>query len=172
MANIDLTNYYRKRNEKLSFVDSNIVLNKQETELEIYSDIALDLEFSNIKSKKLNARESDNDLVKIKNKEAVMTSLRNILNTTKNSRLLNPDIEFDLRSYLFDSLNSTTAWFIGYEICSRITIYEPRVVVENINVAVDWDSDCYIIDLTVSIPSLNTTITLSSLLNKDEGLVF
>lgn len=171
MANIDLTNYYRRRNEKLSPVDSNIILNKKETDPEIYSDVALDLEFSNIKAKEINAKESDYDLIKITNKEAVITSLRNILNTTKNSRILDPDIEFDLRSYLFDGLDATRAWFIGYEICSKLSSYEPRVRVENVDITIDWDEDCYIIDLTISIPSLNETVALSSILNKD-GLIF
>lgn len=171
MANIDLTDYYRRRNEKLSPVDSNIILNKKETEKEIYSDILLDLEFGNIQEKQLNARESNNDLLKLKNEQAVINSLKNILNTTKNSRLLDPDLEFDLRSYLFDGLNVTTAWFIGYEITSRINLYEPRVTVENVNITVDWNNDCYIIDLTIAIPSLNTTVKLSSILDKD-GLSF
>lgn len=171
MANIDLTNYYRKRNEKVSFVDSNIILNKQQTDKEIYSDVALDIEFGNIQERQLFAKENNKDLAKITNEEAVMTSLRNILNTTKNSRLLDPNVEFDLRTYLFDQLSPTAAWFIGYEICSRITLYEPRVTIENVNIAINWEQDCYVIDLTVAIPSLDTTVKLSSILNKD-GLVF
>lgn len=171
MANIDLTNYYRSRNQKISAVDSNIVLNKKQTESEIYSDVALDLEFGNIQERSLNAKESNQDLKKVTNKEAVLTSLRNILNTTKFSRLLDPGLEFDLRSYLFERLNTTTAWFIGYEICTRISKYEPRVLINDVNIVIDFENNCYIIELTISIPSLNTTVALSSILD-NEGLSF
>lgn len=171
MANIDLTNYYRRRNEKISSVDSSIQLNKSETDDEIYSDLLLDLAFSNIKERQLNAKENNKDLVKLINERAVINAVKNILATTKNTRLLNPDIEFDLRSYLFDGLNATSAWFIGYEIHSRISQYEPRIEIDNINVMIDWDNDCYIIELEITIPSLSKNVKLSSILDKN-GLSF
>lgn len=171
MANIDLTSFYRRRSDKVSAVDSEIVLNKAETDNVVYSDLKLDLEFTNFKERQLNAKESDRDLSKITNEEAVLTSLKNILNTTRNTRILNPDIEFDLRTYLFDDLSATKAWFIGYEICSKITHYEPRVVVRNVNVGIAWEADCYVIDLEIAIPSLGKIVSLSSVLDKN-GLVY
>ena len=83
MANIDLTSLYRRRSDKVSAVDSDIVLNKAETDNIIYSDLKLDLEFTNFKERQLNAKESDRDLSKITNEKAVITSLKNILNTTR-----------------------------------------------------------------------------------------
>lgn len=167
MANIDLTGIYRKRNEKISPVDTNIILNKSETDTEIYSDFKIDLEFSNIRERQLNAKENNKDLTKITNEESVINALRNILHTTRNTRILDPSIEFDLRNYLFDGLNTTNAWFIGYEICTKIGLYEPRVTVNNVNITVDYDNDCYIIDLSVMIPSLSKIVNLPSILDKD-----
>lgn len=167
MANIDLTNFYRRRNEKVSPVDTSIILNKADTDNEIYSDMKLDLEFTTIKERQLNAKESNKDLVKIKNEESVINALKNVLSTTRNTRILDPDMEFDLRSYLFDGLNPVRAWFIGYEICTKIGMYEPRVNIDNVNIGIDWQNDCYVIDLEITIPSLSKSVSLKSILDKD-----
>lgn len=171
MANIDLTNFYRRRTDKVSSIDSEIILNKGETDNILYSDLELDLKFSNILEKQLNASENNKDLTKITNEQSVINSLKNILNTTRNTRILNPDMEFDLRSYLFEGLNATTAWFIGYDICTRINKYEPRITIKNINISIDWQNDSYWIDLEINIPTLNKSIKISSILDKD-GFVY
>lgn len=167
MANIDLTNFYRRRNEKVSSIDSEIILNKGETDDIVYSDIELDLKFTNILEKQLNAKENNKDLTKLTNEKSVINSLKNILNTTRNTRILDPSLEFDLRSYLFEGLNATTAWFMGYEICTRINQYEPRVKIDGVNIAIDWENDAYWIDLEITIPSLGKSVKLSSILDKD-----
>lgn len=167
MANIDLRQIYKQSRDKVSPVDSRIILNKTETDNEIYSDLKLDFEFNEIKERPLNAKESTRDLLKITNIEAVKTSLRNILNTTYCSRLLDPDIDFNLNKYLFDRLNANTAYFIGYELCTRISLYEPRVVIDNVKVELDFDNDAYNIYLNITVPSLNETLTLTSILNQN-----
>lgn len=167
MANIDLTNFYRRRTDKVSSIDSEIILNKGETDNILYSDLELDLRFTNFIERQLNASENNRDLTKITNEKSVINSVKNILNTTKNTRILNPDMEFDLRSYLFEGLNTTTAWFIGYDICTKISNYEPRVKIQNVNISIDWANDSYWIDLEIYIPSLGKSVKLSSILDKD-----
>ena len=61
MANINLGNYYRKKSDKVSPVDSKIVLDKSETDKKYYGDIKLDLAFNDIKDRALNAKISDKD---------------------------------------------------------------------------------------------------------------
>lgn len=167
MANIDLRNIYRTTRDKISPVDSHIVLNKTETDSEIYSDLKLDLEFNEIKERPLNAKESTRDLLKITNLDAVKVALKNIINTSYNSRLLNPEIDFDLKKYLFERLNTNVAYFIGYELCNKITVYEPRVKIENVKIELDIDNACYIIHLEFTVPSLNTTLSLTTILSQD-----
>lgn len=172
MANIDLRNIYRQTRDKVSPVDSRIILNKEETDNEIYSDLKLDLEFNEIKERPLNAKESTRDLLKVTNIDAIRTSLRNILNTTLNSRLLNPELDFNLSKYLFERLNGNIAYFIGYELCTRITMYEPRVIIDNVNIALDFENDAYIVNLIVKVPSLNATLSLSSVLDQNGSFAF
>lgn len=117
MANINLNNYFRKATDIESPVDSKIQLNKKETDKEYYGDLRLDLEIGEIKQKQLNAEESNYDLKRIVNEESVITSLRNIFNTWVGSRLLNPEVSFEIKQYLFEPLTMAKAWFLGYEIC-------------------------------------------------------
>lgn len=50
MANIDLTNIFKKKNESTSPVDSNIVIDNSQSKNEIYSDLKLDLDYGNYKN--------------------------------------------------------------------------------------------------------------------------
>lgn len=167
MANIDLRTIYRTTRDKISPVDSRIILNKTETDSEIYSDLKFDVDFNEIKERPLNAKENTRDLIKITNLEAVKVALKNIINTSYNSRLLNPEIDFNLRKYLFERLNTNTAYFIGYELCTKISVYEPRVKIENVKIELDFDNACYIVYMDFSVPSLNATLSLKSILSQD-----
>lgn len=117
MANINLNNYFRKTSDIKSPVDSKIQLNVTQTEKEYYGDIKLDFETNELKERPLNAKESTRDLKRIVNEESVLTALRNIFNTYKGSRLLNPDMAFEIKQYLFEPLTQAKAWFLGYDIC-------------------------------------------------------
>lgn len=171
MANINLNNLFNSRFTLTSKVDSDINLNKQLAEDVLYSDVKLDLKTENLNNDPLNSQATNKDLVAINNEEAILTSLRNIISTTYCSRLLNPDINFDLRSYLFENLNEHTAYFIGYDIFSYLPIYEPRIKLNNVRISVNIDASCYIINLEIYIPSINKNVKLSSILNA-EGISY
>lgn len=117
MANINLNNYFRKSTNTKSNVDSRIKLNKSTKAKEYYGDILFDLDTNELKERPLNAKESTRDLKRIVNEESVITALRNIFNTHHGSRLLNPEVAFDIKQYLFEPLTQTKAWFLGYDIC-------------------------------------------------------
>lgn len=167
MANINLNNYFRKSNTLKSEVDSNIVLNKTDYEKTYYGDLRLDLKTDEIKERALNAKESTKDLQLIVNEESIITSLRNIFNTYKGSRLLNPDVSFDIKQYLFEPITSTKAWFLGYDICNTLPMYEPRIKIANIEIAPNINEGSYTIKLSITIPSLNKNVNISSLLSQD-----
>lgn len=127
MANINLNNYFRKASDIKSPIDSRIQLNKAVTDKEYWGDVRLDLDVNEIKERPLNAKESTRDLQKIVNEESVIVALRNIFNTHVGSRLLNPDMAFEIKQYLFEPLTEAKAWFLGYDICQVLPMYEPRV---------------------------------------------
>ena len=167
MANINLNNYFRKSTNTKSNVDSRIKLNKSTKAKEYYGDILFDLDTNELKERPLNAKESTRDLKRIVNEESVITALRNIFNTHHGSRLLNPEVAFDIKQYLFEPLTQTKAWFLGYDICQTLPIYEPRVTIDGVVVDVHANEGCYTIQLSVRIPSLNKSIKISSILSQE-----
>lgn len=171
MANIDLNKLYKKNFVTTSKVDTDIGIDRPVITPEYYSDLKLDLQLLSFKNKFFNAGASDNDLSKVTNEEAVITSLRNIMNSTYCSRLLNPELDFDMRSYLFENLTEAKAFFIGYDLYHMIPAYEPRVIINDIKVVANIMQDTYSISLSISIPSLQKDVTLSSILS-EEGFLF
>ena len=171
MANINLKNVFKQQVPAPSKVDSNIKLNQQMPVVNLYSDIKLDLSINENKSGLLNSDITSKDIEIITNEEAVLTSLKNILNTKFYSRILNPEMNFDLRTYLFEEQTEAKAFFIGYDISNLLPAYEPRVVVSNVEVTAYISSDTYLINLSIYIPSINKNTKLSSVLSGD-GFTF
>ena len=89
------------------------------------------------------------------NEESVIVALRNLFNTHGCSRLLNPEIDFNLSQYLFSPINTTYAWFLGYDLLHFFPYYEPRVRVTNVEVIAKPDEAMYAIKMTVSIPNVS-----------------
>lgn len=167
MANINLNNFFANKSSVKSPVDSKILLSQEDVRDEYFRDLKLDLEVGELKNKSLNAKESSKDINLVVNEESVITSLRNIFKTYKGSRLLNPDISFDIKQYLFEPITQTKAWFLGYDICQQLPLYEPRVSISSVGVEGDPNQHCYVIDLKIEIPSLDKTVDIKSLLNED-----
>ena len=117
MANINLNNYFRKSTDIKSPVDSRIQLNKAARDKEYYGDLRLDLDISELKERPLNAKENTRDLKRVVNEESILIALRNIFNTYRGSRLLNPEVAFEIKQFLFEPLTIAKAWFLGYDIC-------------------------------------------------------
>lgn len=168
MANINLNNYFRKTSDIKSPVDSRIQLNKAETNKEVWGDLRLDLKFNEIKERPLNAKESTKDLQRIVNEQSIITSLRNIFNTYQGSRLLNPQMKFQIKQYLFQPLTQTKAWFLGYDIYKSLPKYEPRVKINGISVIPNNSMGYYTIKLNISIPSISgESFDIKSILSQD-----
>lgn len=168
MANINLNNYFRKSTDIKSPVDSKIILNKEQTNKEKWGDLKLDLTFNETKNRALFAKENNKDLQRIVNEESVITSLRNIFNTRKCSRLLNPEMEFQIGQYLFEPLNINDAWFLGYDICMQLPLYEPRIKINAVDITAHVDEGVYSIELAIAIPDVSgAEFKISSILSQD-----
>lgn len=171
MANINLRNVFKQQPNTVSKVDSNIKLNQKSENTILYSDIKLDLTFNEDNSGLLNSDTTNKDLALITNEKSILNALKNILNTKFYSRILNPDINFDLRTYLFEELTEAKAFFIGYDISNLLPTYEPRVIINNVEVTAYIASDAYLINLSIFVPSINKNMKLSSVLSGD-GFTF
>jgi len=100
--------------------------------------------------------------------QAIKNSIINIFLTSPGQKILNPEFGLDLRRYLFDPVNSSTAYKIKYDIDTLLPSQEPRIQLENVNVDAITDAQEYYIQMQINIPSLDAYgITLKSLLNSN-----
>jgi phage baseplate assembly protein W len=98
--------------------------------------------------------------------DAIVNSLNNLFNTAPGQNLLNPEYGLNLIKYVFEPATNTTAHLIGNHIMDNITNFEPRVVVQNVNITINKDEQTFIIVLSILIPALNKQIILPGTLNK------
>lgn len=168
MANIKLTELAKQFEDKTPTTVSNLtnIAEKLETK---YSDLHLDLvdvQTSGLyKDNPISSSVNINDIRKDINEQAILNSVKNWLRTSKYSRLLNPEIDLNLRSYLFESLDEYTAYFIGMEIMKFLPYFEPRVTIEQCKISVDYDNSAFIVSLHLLIPELSKTISVTEVLS-------
>jgi phage baseplate assembly protein W len=141
MAVIDLNNIVRpKKRNDLSTQLSNVVVNQKP----VYTDLHLDLTGSKNVGIGLNVVNSGDILVDY-DIEAIKNSLRNIFTTKRGQKILNPDFGSSLDQYLFTPITQANAKAIGNQILRSISLYEPRINIDNVIVTPDIDKNLYYI---------------------------
>lgn len=157
MANITLPNLIKK---SINVTDPIIEgFNRSKV---LYKDVKFDLNNSAntgiYNDEAINSRVSSYDIEAIVNEEAVVNSVRNWFHSCKYCRLLDPEVGLNLIDYLFMPVDEHTAYFIGLMITTRLPFYEPRINLEHCDITVDSAYDRFIIELKMTIPSLNNKI--------------
>jgi phage baseplate assembly protein W len=120
-----------------------------------YKDIDVDLVIDYTKTNPLNNFKEQKDLKGDFDVQAIKNSIFNIFTTAPGQKLLNPTFGLNLLYYLFTGITAENARMLGETILRGLTKFEPRVTVENINVTTDYDNQEYIIDMFLSVPTLN-----------------
>jgi phage baseplate assembly protein W len=134
----------------------------------LYKDLFLDLVPEVYYNKQLNKDVVLKDIQGSYDLQAIKNSIINAFLTSPGQKILNPEFGIDLRRYLFDPVNSSTAYKIRYDIDTKLPEQEPRIQLEKVNVDAITDAQEYYIALQINIPSLNAYgITLKSLLNSN-----
>lgn len=98
-----------------------------------YSD--LDLDFL--------AHPTTKDVMRKTGIEAVKRSVRNLILTNFYDRPFRPWIGSNAQKLLFENANPLTAGFLRDAIVEVLTNYEPRVLVQNVEVTFDIDNNGY-----------------------------
>ena len=88
-----------------------------------------------------------------KNEGSVSSSLRNILSTNKGSMPGHPEFGSGISKYLFELLDPLTSQLIKEEVIYAINRWEPRVIINNIDVIEDTDYNRLLIKLKYTIKS-------------------
>jgi phage baseplate assembly protein W len=87
------------------------------------------------------------DLPILKNQNAIIRSIRNLVETIPNERFFNPSLGSDVRSSLFEFVDFATASIIREQIINTISNYEPRV--DNVDIEVNPSPDTNEFEVTV-----------------------
>ena len=98
--------------------------------------------------------------------QAVVSSIRNLLNTNKYDRLFQPDIGSGLNALLFEPVTSITATLIENEIVRVINNYEPRARIYSLVVSAAADQNQFNVSLTVFIANQTQPTAINLILNR------
>jgi phage baseplate assembly protein W len=91
------------------------------------------------------------DLVTVKDNAAISQAIVNLLLTNKGERPFQPNLGSGIYNSLFEPLDFGTAGIIKSDIADVINRYEPRIVIGNIIVTPDYDSNGYSVELLYAI---------------------
>lgn len=134
----------------------------------LFKDIKFDTEFSKFVGRELYSTAQPKDLAELQDAQAVYNSVKNIMTTAPGEKLLNPTFGLDLRTYLFEPINSTTSYFMASDIYRNLGVFEPRIVLNAVSVTGNTGENEYLIDIIFSIPTLDIyDLNLKATLNRD-----
>ena len=97
----------------------------------------------------------NNDLIAIKNVNAITRSIRNIVLTTPGEKFFDPDFGSNVSKLLFENVDDITASQIQEEIEFSINNYEPRVKLINVEVIADNDNASFDTIITYEVIGAN-----------------
>ena len=84
-----------------------------------------------------------NDLIALKNANAIARSVRNIVMTIPGEKPFDPYFGSNVRNILFENLDNISASLIVDEIRNSIQNYEPRVELVSVDAVPDFDNSTY-----------------------------
>lgn len=105
-----------------------------------YSDFGTDLDI----------HPTSRDVARFTDFNAVRKSVRNLIQTNRYERLLNPEIGSSIRALLFEPMDAPTTMAIRDAIEETISNYEKRAVLNNVVVEPDYQNQGYFIKIIFS----------------------
>lgn len=122
-----------------------------------YTDLKLDLEIDYTQNNEFLKRKEIRDLKIDYDYAAIRNSIFNLFTTIPGQRILNPYYGLELQKYLFLPVDEIRARLVGNEVLRGLSIFEPRIKVNGIEVSADIINQQYVITLIVSAITINPT---------------
>lgn len=85
----------------------------------------------------------NNDLIALKNENAIARALRNLVMTLNGEVFYNPTVGSGVSRLLFDNMSPTTSDNLKDEITRTINNYEPRVDLISVDIEANYDNNQY-----------------------------
>ena len=93
----------------------------------------------------------NDDLIAIKNENAIARSLRNIVFTTPGEKFFNESFGSRISESVFENIDSITATIITDEIRESIMNYEPRVNLDSVTAFPNYDNNSFDVTITYDV---------------------
>ena len=93
----------------------------------------------------------NDDLIAIKNENAIARSVRNIVFTTPGEKFFNQSFGSRITESLFENIDEITATIIVDEIRQSIDNYEPRVEVDDVKAFPDYENNSFDVTITYDV---------------------
>ena len=106
----------------------------------------------------------NDDLIALKNENAIARSLRNLILTTPGEKPFNQNIGSRVSELLFENLDLITATQIKAEIDYTIRNFEPRVKLEEVRVTPDFENNAFDCQITYEIIGISELQEISFVL--------
>ena len=133
----------------------------------VFSDLHLDVVVGSTYNNQLFKQQQILDIQADNNLAAIYNSIVSIITTTPGQKPLNPVFGINFGDLVFLPCTNDRALSIGNAIFQGINQYEPRVVLNNVNVTPVFDSYQYIITLSITVPRFSTQqVTIVGTLDK------
>ena len=101
--------------------------------------------------------QTDGDITKDYDVEAIRNSLQNICTTLQGSRRMLPDFATDIQYLLFEPISQSTARLIANHLIDAINRWDNRVKLTGFNIVADPDNNSYECNITFYIQNIQTT---------------
>jgi phage baseplate assembly protein W len=99
------------------------------------------------------------DVNKLLDEDAVIGSIRNLLQTSHYERLFQPSLGSNVKRILFENMDPISESALKREIIQTLTNFEPRVSVNSITIKSNYENNSY--DLSLNFTVLNTSEQVS-----------
>ena len=93
----------------------------------------------------------NDDLIALKNANAIARSIRNLIFTNRGDKPFNPFLGSRVTEMLFDPMDPMSSTSIKAEIERTINSFEPRVNLQKVKVTPDYDDNQYNVDINYQI---------------------
>ena len=91
------------------------------------------------------------DLIALKNENAIARSIRNIVFTLPGEKFFNPDFGSDISASLFENIDDITGGIIEDQIRQSINLYEPRVDLISVKSFPNFDNNAFDVTITYEV---------------------
>lgn len=90
---------------------------------------------------------TDATLVTENSYQAINNSIHNIIFTNKGEKVGDPEFGTSIKKLLFNQMDVITEHLMRSELIDTIERYEPRVIIDDVSVTADYDSNLYKIQI-------------------------